>query len=51
VVTILIGPLGALVKGKDVEVAAGTAFTIYIDGDRKVAVTPVNALAPASTTR
>jgi hypothetical protein len=38
VVTILTGPLGALVKGKDVEVAAGTEFTIYIDGDRKVAL-------------
>ena len=33
VVTLL---LGALVKGKDVEVPAGTEFTIYIDGDRKV---------------
>jgi hypothetical protein len=49
VVTILIGPLGALVKGKDVEVAAGTVFTIYIDGDRKVAVAPVNGLGSAST--
>jgi hypothetical protein len=36
VVTILTGPLGALVKGKDVEVAAGTEFTIYIDGDRRI---------------
>jgi hypothetical protein len=36
VVTLLTGPLGALVKGKDVEVPAGTEFTIYIDGDRKV---------------
>ena len=36
VVTLLTGPLGALVKGQDVEVPAGTAFTIYIDGDRKV---------------
>jgi hypothetical protein len=36
VVTLLTGPLGALVKGKDVEVPAGTGFTIYIDGDRKV---------------
>jgi hypothetical protein len=38
VVTLLSGPLGALVKGQDVEVPAGTEFTIYIDGDRKVAV-------------
>ena len=36
VVTLLTGPLGALVKGKDIEVPAGTEFTIYIDGDRKV---------------
>ena len=36
VVTLLTGPLGALVKGQDVEVPAGTEFTIYIDGDRKV---------------
>jgi hypothetical protein len=41
VVTILTGPLGALVKGKDIEVAAGTEFTIYIDGDRKVAQGPI----------
>ena len=38
VVTLLSGPLGAVVKGQDVEVPAGTEFTIYIDGDRKVAV-------------
>jgi hypothetical protein len=36
VVTLLTGPLGASVHGKDVEVPAGTEFTIYIDGDRKV---------------
>ena len=43
VVTLLTGPLGALVKGKDVEVAAGTEFTIYIDGDRKIAIgTPLS---------
>jgi hypothetical protein len=36
VVTLLTGPLGALVKGKDVDVPAGSEFTIYIDGDRKV---------------
>ena len=34
VVTLLTGPFGALVKGKDIEVPAGTEFTIYIDGDR-----------------
>ena len=42
VVTILTGPLGALVKGKDVEVAAGTEFTIYIDGERKVVQGPIS---------
>src|SRR5215831_10862831 len=36
VVTLLTGPFGALVHGTDVEVPAGTEFTIYIDGDRKV---------------
>jgi hypothetical protein len=38
VVTLLTGPFGALVKGKDIEVAAGTEFTIYIDGDRKLSL-------------
>jgi len=38
VVTYLTGPFGALVKGKDVEVNAGTEYTIYIDGDRKITV-------------
>jgi hypothetical protein len=36
VVTILAGPFGALVKGKDVELGAGTEFTIFIDGDRTI---------------
>jgi hypothetical protein len=40
VVTLLTGPFGALVKGKDIEVPAGTEFTIYIDGDRKVQQQP-----------
>lgn len=38
VVTYLTGPFGALVKGKDVEINAGTEYTIYIDGDRKINV-------------
>jgi len=42
VVGILTGPLGALIKGKDIEVAAGTEFTIYIDGDRKIAMGPAS---------
>lgn len=36
VVTILAGPFGALVRGKDVEIEAGTEYTIYIDGDRTI---------------
>jgi len=36
VIGLLTGPFAALVKGKDIEVPAGTEFTIYIDGDRKV---------------
>lgn len=36
VVTILAGPFGALVKGKDVEIEAGTEYVIYIDGDRTI---------------
>ena len=39
VVTLLTGPFGALVKGKDIEVPAGSEFT-YIDGDRKVQQQP-----------
>ncbi len=36
VVTYLAGPFGALVKGKDVVVDAGTTYTIFIDGNRKI---------------
>lgn len=36
VVTIIAGPFGALVKGKDVELSAGTEYIIYIDGDRTI---------------
>ena len=36
VVTILTGPFGAFVKGREIEVPAGTEYTIYIDGERKV---------------
>ena len=36
VITILGGPLGFLVKGKDVEIDAGTEYTIFVDGDRAI---------------
>ena len=36
VVTILTGPFGVFVKGKDVEVAAGTEYTVYTAGERRV---------------
>ena len=36
VVTYLAGPFGALVKGKDVVVEAGTTYTIFIDGQRRI---------------
>lgn len=36
VVTYLAGPFGALVKGKDVDVTAGTEYTIFIDGERRL---------------
>lgn len=38
VVTILTGPFGIFVKGKDVEAVAGSEYRVYIDGDRRVAV-------------
>lgn len=38
VVTILAGPFGAFVHGKDVELEAGTEYTIYIDGNRTIRV-------------
>ena len=38
VVTLLTGPFGVFVKGKDVEVPAGTEYTIYIDGERRVSL-------------
>lgn len=40
VVTLLTGPFGVFVKGKDVEVPAGTEYTIYIDGERRVNLPP-----------
>lgn len=43
VVTILTGPFGILVKGREVEVPAGTLYTIYIDGERKVSPPPADA--------
>ncbi len=36
VVTWLAGPFGFFVKGKDVEIPAGTEYTLYIDGDRTI---------------
>ncbi len=36
VVTILTGPFGVLVKGRDVEVPAGTEYTVYTAGERRV---------------
>jgi hypothetical protein len=39
VVTILTGPFGVFVKGKNVEVTTGTEYTIFVDGDRAVGLT------------
>lgn len=39
VVTILTGPFGFFVKGKNIVVPAGTEYTIYIDGERSVEAT------------
>ncbi len=36
VVTILTGPFGVFVKGRDVEVPAGTEYTVYTAGERRV---------------
>ena len=36
VVTILTGPFGVFVKGKNVEFQSGYEFPIFIDGDRKI---------------
>ena len=36
VVTLLAGPLGFLVKGKNVEIGAGAEYTIFVDGDRTI---------------
>ncbi len=40
VVTLLAGPLGFLVKGKDVEIEAGAEYTIFVDGDRTIRLGP-----------
>ena len=36
VVTLLTGPFGALVKGKDIEIPAGTEYVLYIDRDQVI---------------
>ena len=36
VVTILTGPFGVFVKGRDIEVPAGTEYTVYTAGERWV---------------
>lgn len=36
VVTILAGPFGALIHGKNVELEPGTEYVIYIDGERTI---------------
>ena len=30
------GPLGFLIKGKNMEVDAGTEYTVFVDGDRTI---------------
>jgi hypothetical protein len=37
-ITLLVGVWGALVKGKNVEIPAGTEYSIYIDGEKTVKV-------------
>jgi hypothetical protein len=44
--TVLISPLFLLMRGKDVEIARGTAFNAYVDGDREVAL---GGTAPTSS--
>ena len=34
VITLLTGPFGYFVKGRDIDIPAGTEYTIFIDGDR-----------------
>lgn len=38
VVTILTGPFGVFVKGREIEVPEGTEYTIFIDGERTVSI-------------
>ena len=42
VVTILTGPFGWFVKGKNIEVLAGEQYTIYINGDRRINLQTLN---------
>ena len=42
VVTLLTGPFGIFVKGKDVEVPAGTEYTIFTDGERRIKIPPTD---------
>jgi hypothetical protein len=42
VITYLAGPFGMLVKGKDVELAAGSEYAIFIDGDRRINLVPTS---------
>ena len=36
VVTLITGPFGALVKGKDIEIPTGTEYVLYIDPDQEI---------------
>lgn len=38
VVTLLTGPFGVFVKGRDIEVPAGTEYKIYTDSERRIRV-------------
>lgn len=43
VVSVLILPAGLFIKGKNVELAAGTEYLIYINGDRTIKIPPAGA--------
>jgi len=51
--TVLVSPLFLLMHGKDINIAKGTAFTAYVDGDREIALggSAPAAAAQASNTQ
>ena len=47
VVSVLLLPAGLFIKGKNVDVAAGTEYVIYVNGDRNIKLSSAESAATA----